>query len=95
MSVYIDALMACLPNHTWRWSQGCHLVADTEDELHDFARRIGLRKAWHQASPPHSISHYDLNAGRRKAAVAAGAVELDRRAFVEKMRELRARGVAP
>lgn len=93
MSVYVDSLMNSPVHAKWRWTQSCHLIADTEDELHAFARRISLRRAWHQPSPPHSVSHYDLNVGRRKAAVAAGAVELDRRAFVEKLREMRARGV--
>lgn len=93
MSVYIDALMNSPTHAKWRWTQGCHMVADTEDELHDFARKIGLRRAWHQPSPPHSVSHYDLNQGRRKAAVAAGAVELSGPALLKKLRELRVKGV--
>lgn len=51
----------------------CHLTtAGPLDELHDFARRIGLKPAWYQ---PHPLApHYDLTPGRREAAIAAGAV---------------------
>jgi hypothetical protein len=63
-----------------RW---CHLIADTDEELHALATRIGLKRAWFQGN------HYDLTPGRRALAVAAGAVELDRRAFVAKLRARR------
>lgn len=60
------------------------MTADTLDELHAFALRIGLRRTWFQ---PHAISpHYDLTVGRRAAAVRAGAVEMS-------FRELKERGL--
>lgn len=84
MSVYIDSLFP------WGWKHGpsCHLIADRPHELHEFAARLGMRKRWFQkfASTP----HYDLTAKRRKKAVEWGAVELDRKAFVTKTREVRA-----
>ena len=46
-----------------------------------------------KAPPKASFPHYDLTASRRAAAIAAGAVELDRRAFVMRIRELRAGGM--
>jgi hypothetical protein len=55
------------------------LTADTEDELHDFAARLGLTRVMYQAAAPHepeqaSISgHYDLTEGERDQAVALGA----------------------
>lgn len=78
MSVYVDDLC----NRGWKLGWSCHLIADDEGELHAFALRIGLRRAWFQ---PRSSPHYDLTVGRRADAVALGAVELDRRAFVDKI----------
>lgn len=48
-----------------------HLTADTLDELHAFAKRLGLRREWFQ---DHRVMpHYDLTPKRFAAAVAAGA----------------------
>lgn len=83
MSVYVDPLV----DFGWvlrdRQVKSCHMFADTLDELHEMAARIGMKRSWLQPSPPASIDHYDLVASRREAAIAAGAVELDRRAAVE------------
>lgn len=66
-------------------------------ELHEFAARIGLRRAWFQPGkdlldrtrhdPPGD--HYDVTLGKRAAAVAAGAVELDRDGLLVLMRQRR------
>lgn len=61
----------------------CHMIADTVAELHEFAARIGLKREWFQ---PFSRPHYDLSKGRRSAAMAAGAIELDRSNFVAVMK---------
>lgn len=92
MSVYVDALVTYPPTsvqpgaravsrrngHRW-----CHMIADTEKELHAMARLIGLRPAWFQGD------HYDLTPGRRGLALDHGAVELDRRTFIDKLRQVR------
>lgn len=83
MSVYVDPQMTCLVSRAWRWSTSCHMFADTLKELHAFAARIGLRRDWFQGG---RFPHYDLNEGRRVKAVAAGVVELDRKAAVEMWR---------
>jgi hypothetical protein len=52
------------------------LTADTEDELHAYAARLGLpRSMFHSGTPQHvSISgHYDMTMGERNQAVALGA----------------------
>ena len=54
--------------------QWCHLTADTPEELHAFAARIGLKRQWAQVSRK-GILHYDLTPGRRRQAIAAGAIE--------------------
>ena len=82
MSVYVDSLV----NHGWKLGPNCHLIADTEDELHAFAASVGLKRTWFQ---PKSFPHYDLTAARRHAALERGAIALDRSSFVRKIRELR------
>ncbi len=93
MGVYVDALIVypvsmmsaatqrAGSRHGHRW---CHMIADTESELHAMAQRIGLRRAWFQRD------HYDLTPPRRDAAIRAGAIEMDRRTFVSKLRATRA-----
>jgi 2-hydroxychromene-2-carboxylate isomerase len=62
----------------WRGKLWCHLTADSERELHAFAQRLGMRRAWfqHKARAPWQ-DHYDLTEGKRAQALALGAVELD------------------
>ncbi len=82
MAVYVDPLMNCVPNKDWRWSKSCHLVADSLEELHKFAQRIGMKRSWFQATS--RVPHYDLNVGRRKKAIELGVIELSRKEFVER-----------
>jgi hypothetical protein len=57
--------------------------ADTLEELHAFAARLGLRREWFQVR---STPHYDLTSGRAASATKLGAVTLDRRTFVRRLR---------
>lgn len=85
--IYVDSLSPCVPNKNWRWKESSHLIADTEEELHSFALKIGLKREWFQN---HSrLPHYDLTANRRKIAVEHGAIEINRRTLVEFMRKYR------
>lgn len=85
MAVYVDSLV----DYGWRHGVSCHLIADTMSELRAFASSIGLRPEWFQSK---SSPHFDLTADARAFAIINGAIELDRRQFVEKIRELRAKG---
>jgi len=69
VSVYVDNAFAV---GDWaRWTGGGHLQADTTDELHDFARRLGLRREWFQGKPGRPENdHYDL--GWSGAGAGAG-----------------------
>lgn len=49
-----------------------HMAADSLDELHEFAERIGLKLAWFQEKG--ELSHYDLTTpGMRRRAAESGA----------------------
>lgn len=88
MAVYVDRLR----DWGWRLGPSCHLIADTNEELHAFAARLGLRRTWFQ--PAASGPHYDLTAGRRALALRLGAVELEDRPFHEVLKRWRAAAVA-
>jgi hypothetical protein len=75
MSVYVDDIQPTGPykNPKWPYPSFCHLMADSLDELHLFASRLMLRKAWFQN---HSrYPHYDLTENKRREAVLLGAIE--------------------
>lgn len=88
MTVYVDHAFAV---GDWgRFSGGGHLQADTPEELHAFAARIGLRREWFQsASGRPDKDHYDLTQAGREAALALGAVAEDRREGTRRRRALR------
>jgi len=50
----------------------CHLTADSLEELHRFAIRIGLQRTWFQNHP--LLPHYDLTKSKRALAMKAGAI---------------------
>ena len=64
----------------------CHLVADSVEELHAFAREIGLRAEWFQLG---GMPHYDLTAGMRAKAIKCGAQQITRERMRDKMRNWR------
>ena len=80
MSVYVDPCRPCLSTKGWRYRESCHLVADSEEELHLFSKALGLKRGWFQDS---SIPHYDLTRKKREAAVKLGAREVSSRWLME------------
>ena len=81
MPVYIDKAEKPLGR-----MKMCHMLADTLPELFAMADRIGLRRAWFQ---PLSSPHFDLSKAKRAEAVAAGAIEVDRRELAAILRRQR------
>lgn len=71
MTVYVDDFRApaTVGRLKARWS---HLTADNRDELHTFAGRIGLKRAWFQDKGD-GRWHYDVTDTLRDKAIAAGA----------------------
>lgn len=47
-----------------------HMIADSIDELHSMAGKIGLKLEWFQ---PKSFPHYDVTTGKKLLAVKFGA----------------------
>jgi hypothetical protein len=71
MSVYVDDAVTL-----WRGRRWAHLMADTLDELHAFADRLGIpRRAFQNKT---SGAHYDLPADVREQAIALGAIPISR-----------------
>ena len=70
--VYVDCLRKVRPSVSWPYTTACHLIADTGDELAEFAIKIGLKLKWFQNHPKHP--HFDLTARMRKKAIVAGAI---------------------
>lgn len=90
MTVYIDPLrrwpQVSASRHFGNGKQSSHLACDGDlEELHQFARQIGLKREWFQDRP--NLPHYDLMPTRRAAAVKAGAVEVDAKTFVRLCRK--------
>lgn len=73
MTVFVDDVQ-----HSFRNMKMCHLWADTIDELHDFAMRLGLRMEWFQCPPKASWEHYDISLSVKKKALKMGAVLTDK-----------------
>lgn len=72
--VYVDdmRMSAQVGRLRARWS---HLTADTKEELHAFAARLGLRRSWFQ-DKPNGLWHYDVTDSKRDQAIRLGAKQI-------------------
>ena len=71
MTVYVDDAVTL-----WRGRRWAHLMADTLDELHAMAERLGVpRRAFQDKR---SGAHYDLTEELRGQALRLGAVAISR-----------------
>jgi Protein of unknown function (DUF4031) len=73
MACYVDSTRA-YPGAGLRFSEFCHLLADTREELHSMAEAIGMPRRLFQDHPWRW--HYDLPAHLRARAVRCGAREV-------------------
>lgn len=71
MTVYVDDMKA-----EYRGMVMCHMLADTDEELHAMADAIGVQRKWWQSPARTSGSHYDIALSKRALAVRSGAVEI-------------------
>lgn len=87
---YVDKLQNTRPvdmaGGRWRWNHYCHLFADSLDELHAFAARIGLKREYFQNVP--GFPHYDLTQTKRALAVKEGAAQITVHEMVERARAM-------
>ncbi len=84
MTVWVDnmGMPSRVGGLSARWS---HLPAYSEDELHEFAARLGLKREWFQTckrscgrpDEPCVHFHYDVVQTKRKQALALGAQPID------------------
>ena len=74
MTCYVDTVRS-YPTAGLRFTEFCHLLADTRDELHDLADRLQVPRRFFQDHPWRW--HYDLPSHLRAQAVTLGAVEVD------------------
>ena len=80
MAVYVDDMRAAFGRMVM-----CHMIADTSDELHAMAARIGVAARWLQHGGT-AREHFDIAQSKRKLAIAAGAVPITQRELVLKIR---------
>ena len=71
----------------------CHMIADTDAELHAMADKIGVARRWWQSPEKTSGSHYDIALSKRALAVKAGAIEITLRQCALMNRHRRLTGV--
>jgi len=64
MAVFVDDMRARLGRRIM-----CHMIADSESELHAMAHHIGIARRSYQGD------HYDIGRSQRAIAVRAGARE--------------------
>ena len=69
MTVFIDDMYRYAIGR-FHDTQMSHMIADTEEELHAMAARIGMRRDRYQGD------HYDVPLSRRDTAIAMGAVAI-------------------
>ena len=79
MSVFIDNMRAPFGRMIMS-----HMVADTSQELHAMAARIGVSSRWVQdRGTPRE--HYDICQSKRQLAIQYGAIEVTRRQLAMKI----------
>jgi uncharacterized protein DUF4031 len=85
MAVYVDDSRI-----RWRGREWSHLIADTTEELHAFATRLGLERAWCHRTPARPWKdHYDLPEGKRQVAIHQGARPITSREAAQMLRAKR------
>lgn len=80
MPVFVDTMRAPFGRMIM-----CHMFADTDEELHAMARKIGVARRWHQRPACEapgmdaSWSHYDICLSKKAHAIRSGATEIEYR----------------
>jgi hypothetical protein len=81
MAVYVDD-MHLSELGQYRGMKMCHMIADSDEELHAMADRIGVARHYFQAPPKIRHAHhrhYDIAMSKRALAIKAGAIPITMR----------------
>jgi hypothetical protein len=81
MTVYVDNMRAPFGRMIM-----CHMISDSEAEMHAMADSIGVARKWFQGD------HYDIALSKRAIAIRNGAVEVTRRQLGLMLRNRRKNG---
>ncbi len=87
MTVYVDD-----PIWPYGRMKMCHMAADSIEELHEMADKIGIRRRWFQNQP--AFPHYDICKSKRQLAIEKGAVEVSARFLAKRYSEEKKRILA-
>jgi hypothetical protein len=92
MTVYVDDMYR-FPMGQFGRLKMSHMIADTDDELHSMADRIGVARRWFQnlGSGP----HYDIAMTKRELALQHGARAVTLRQLAMMNQDRRKTGVLP
>jgi Protein of unknown function (DUF4031) len=71
MTVYVDDMRANYGRLIL-----CHMLGDSDDELHAMADKIGVNRKWWQSPEKTSGSHYDIALSKKALAIEYGAIEI-------------------
>ena len=71
--IYVDYYHPIL-NVPKKWEGGGHLFGTDLEELHEFAKKLGLRREWYQGK---QFPHYDLVRTKRAQAILLGAIDVE------------------
>lgn len=82
MAIYVDFVQIEFKGHRW-----CHMLADTLQELHEFAALIDVdKRLFHRNA---SYPHYDVTVEMRETAIEHGALPADRKKIIECAKKLK------
>lgn len=75
MAVYVDRAKVSFRGRLW-----CHLMADTLEELHDFAKQLNIDPRLFHCTA--SYPHYDITLEMRIVVITLGAIDADRKTII-------------
>lgn len=82
MAIYVDFVQ--IEYRGYRW---CHMLADSLQELHEFAAFIEVdKRLFHRDA---SYPHYDVTVQMRENAIKNGALPADRKKIIECAKKLK------
>ena len=88
MAIYVDFMQIEFKGYKW-----CHMLADTLQELHDFAALIEVdSRLFHRHA---SYPHYDVTVQLREIAIEYGAIPAGRKKIIECAKKLKVELNAP